>query len=551
MISGFGEIALQVAISKDRSSLRFIRMLVQFMTSESLEAQNINGETSLHYAAIAGNIQAIRILVTKNPSLLNKGNFYGLTPLHYAAQYGHREAVSYLLSVTDQSRFTNKNFVRLVNLLITIDFYDKALDLLLWRPNLATEKDDEGTTALETLAQKRQAFPSGSNLGFCERLLYRFASVQLAGVPRGGDLKSAVDISEYQKESKKLGFLHNIYNTKLKHIQAQELLEFLIGKALKGGRLEIRELLRKPLLISARLGIYELVFEIVNAYPESVWFVDNEGRNVFHLAIIHRQKFIFRLFNRLSSHTMHLVNTSTETHMENLLHLAAKLGPLDEIPGVALQMHTEMLWFKEIEKVVQPSFREMKDGKGRTPRMVFTEEHKNLVERGEKWMRDTASSYSLVAVLVVTVAFAATFTVPGGNSEDHGIPIFLNETSFMIFTASNALALFSATTSLLMFLGILSSRYAENEFLKALPRRLCIGLITLFFSIASMLAAFSSALYIVVFHRVRWFAAPIAVLASAPATLFLFLQLPLLVEMVSYTIFQPSIIRQQTEEIIF
>ena len=102
---------------------------------------------------------------------------------------------------------------------------------------------------------------------------------------------------------------------------------------------------------------------------------------------------------------------------------------------------------------------------GKRPRELFTESHKELVEEGEKWMKETSSSCTVVAALIVTIMFAAAITVPGGQIQDVGLPIFLNEEVFMVFIISDALSLLSASTSLLMFLGILTSRYAEEDFL--------------------------------------------------------------------------------------
>ncbi|KAJ9190393.1 hypothetical protein P3X46_001603 [Hevea brasiliensis] len=355
------------------------------MTGNSLEATvNVYGETPLHYAAIAGNIPVIKILVTTNRALLQKENSYGLNPLHYAAQNCHKEAVSFLLSETDYhqdpSPFTGEKGATLVNLFIIADFYDEALHLLRRYPNLAIQKDNKGKTALETLAKKPHAFPSGSKLGFCERLIYRFASVNADDVPRGGDLESTVDSSkENQKESKKFGFLHNIKNTNMKHNQALHLLRLLITEALKARPSETRMLLKKPLQISARLGIYEMVVEIIKAYPRSDWVVDRDGNNIFNLAIVHRQEFFFSLLKRPSPHTMHLVTASTDKNGDNILHLAARLGPSNETLGAALQMHSEMKWFKDVENVVQPIYREMINHEGWTPREIFSKQHKTLV----------------------------------------------------------------------------------------------------------------------------------------------------------------------------
>ncbi|PNX59607.1 ankyrin repeat protein, partial [Trifolium pratense] len=137
-------------------------------------------------------------------------------------------------------------------------------------------------------------------------------------------------------------------------------------------------------------------------------------------------------------------------------------------------MQRELQWFKEVEKLDHPLHKEVKNQDGKTPWQVFKEEHKALLEEGKNWMKDTSNSCMLVATLIATIAFAAAITVPGGNNQDKGIPIFLSDTTFMVFAVSDALALFSSMTSLLMFLAILNARFAEEDFVMALPEKLII-----------------------------------------------------------------------------
>ncbi|KAL3623606.1 hypothetical protein CASFOL_032422 [Castilleja foliolosa] len=87
-----------------------------------------------------------------------------------------------------------------------------------------------------------------------------------------------------------------------------------------------------------------------------------------------------------------------------------------------------------------------------------------------------------------------------------------------------------------MFLSILTSRYAQQDFLYALPKRLCIGLVTLFMSICFMMVAFSATV-VLVFGRAEknWIIIPVVVLACLPVTIFVLLQFPLLVDVVSNT----------------
>ena len=193
-----------------------------------------------------------------------------------------------------------------------------------------------------------------------------------------------------------------------------------------------------------------------------------------------------------------------------------------------------------VENLLPPWARESKNNYNLTPREEFTNSHKELVKEGEKWMKDTAQSCTVAVTLIITVVFAAAFTVPGGN-DNGGIPNFLEKTSFLVFVISDALALCSSTSSLLMFLGILTSRYSEQDFLVSLPRRLIIGLITLFFSIASMMVAFGATIYIVLSQPWKWVIIPIALLGCVPVTLFALLQFPLLLDMVLST-YGPSVV---------
>ncbi|KAB1201231.1 hypothetical protein CJ030_MR0G004589 [Morella rubra] len=98
--------------------------------------------------------------------------------------------------------------------------------------------------------------------------------------------------------------------------------------------------------------------------------------------------------------------------------------------------------------------------------------------------------------LIVTIMFAVAFAVPGGNNQETGLPMFSKDKLFALFIIFDALSLFSSTISVLMFLGILTSHYAEEDFLKSLPQKMIIGLSTLFFSIATMMMAFCVALFI-------------------------------------------------------
>ncbi|PNX59183.1 hypothetical protein L195_g051287 [Trifolium pratense] len=197
-----------------------------------------------------------------------------------------------------------------------------------------------------------------------------------------------------------------------------------------------------------------------------------------------------------------------------------------------------------VEKVMHPMFREAKNADGKKPYEVFTENHEELVKAGEKWTKEIASSYTAVASLILTIMFAAAFTVPGGNNQETGTPIFLHEKIFNMFIIADAVAIFTSASSVLVFIGILTSRYAEQDFLKVLPLKLVLALVLLLLSVCSMMVAFYAALNVILKgnHKgsSRWFVlGPILALGSVPVFILLVSQLSFIYKILHYTIRNP------------
>ncbi|CAA2934498.1 ankyrin repeat-containing ITN1-like isoform X1 [Olea europaea subsp. europaea] len=531
-------------IAAGAKQIIFVEELVKSMDPLDLALKNKYENTALCFAVASGITKIAELMVAKDHYLPMIRGSKGVTPLHMAALLGYRDMVWYLSSVTDSQSLTEEDYVGLLIATISSDLYDVALHILEQKPELAIERDPSGETALHVLARKTPAFSGKSELGIWKRCLTANSTTSsyISGV-------SAKLLNKTGRTSNfrllnlvmHLTGIQGAIEKTLMQSQALELVKFLWKQVLfLLDDSEIGKLLRspsRPLFIATEFGNFQFIRELLLSCPDLIWKVDEQSRSIFDIAVIHRQEKIFKLLYDIGAYK-DLITSYKNPSNCNMLHLAANLAPsnrLNIVSGAALQMQRELLWFKEVEKNMLPLYKEMKDSEGRTPQMLFTQEHKGLVESGEKWMKDTASSCMLVATLITTVMFAAIFTVPGGNNNDTGTPMFLKDKSFIIFSMSDALALFSSVTSILMFLSILTSRYAEEDFLESLPKRLIIGLTTLFFSIASMLLAFSASFFIVVGHQLAWIIIPIALTACVPVTLFAFLQFPLLADVMHST----------------
>ncbi|XP_028805686.1 ankyrin repeat-containing protein NPR4-like [Neltuma alba] len=281
---------------------------------------------------------------------------------------------------------------------------------------------------------------------------------------------------------------------------------------------------------AAKEGLVDFLSEVSKTNPQLIQFTSRLGNwNTFFCAIQHRQAEVFSLIHKYRF--KNLIASVVDTSGHCMLHVAAKLVPsnqLNRVSGAALQMQREMQWFKEVERVVPPGLRASRNSAGKRPEDIFKETHRDLRDAGEKWMKDTASSCSVVGALIVTIMFATAFTVPGGNDQNTGYPIFLKDNLFILFIISDALSLFSSTTSVLTFLGVFTSRYAEGDFLISLPKKLVIGLSTLFLSILTMMVAFCLCIILMLKHTYSWSYLPVMIIASIPVTLFVLSQFPLL-----------------------
>ena len=126
----------------------------------------------------------------------------------------------------------------------------------------------------------------------------------------------------------------------------------------------------------------------------------------------------------------------------------------------------------------------MKNKKNETPYVLFARTHEELRTKGEKWMIDTANYSMVVATLIGSTMFSGLIADGLDRSSKH------YSKHYLAFSVASAISLFSSSTSLVMFLSILTSRYSYNDFVLWLPLRLLIGIASLCISIAAMMVAF-------------------------------------------------------------
>ncbi|KAI3967050.1 hypothetical protein MKW92_032863 [Papaver armeniacum] len=578
-ITGDSYTVLHVAIGRIRE-IRLIKEIVKLMSPELLEYRGGDDDsTALHYAAQYGNAEVVQLLISKNPRLPLLLDNRGMTPLDIAlhnVSIDQKEVVEYLYSVTKDvhpSPFSGSNGAYTLCRLIEANFYDIALCVVKKFPEAALTKSN-GTCGLEMMVRRPFSFKSSAKLTWCQNLIYSSIQVDMNSTciqlvepaectirDEENPLKENLDGAEvaesleFSSSTTSDGIImsyirraiaiEQLYSQKLVHQQAVALIKQILLEICRSTLL-LSFLNNNPniMKIAIKHGIIEFIALCLEKNHHLI-FDKISGETMIKMAITERKETIVSLICQTSDKLGQKMDMVSRKDLDKntILHYAANLAPfaqLSLVSGAALQMQREMQWFMGIKSIIRESDRFTRNKEGNTAQFIFTEEHKELVKEGQDWLKDTSRSCMIVAALIATVAFAAAFNVPGGNINDtknprNGTPIFLGKSSLTVFAVADTLALFSSITSVLMFLAMHTSRYAEMDFLKSLPQKLIFGLATLFISMVAILVAFGASLFILVGNRFSLVPIPMALLSCCPLGLFAWLQLPLFIEMLRST----------------
>ncbi|KZV14663.1 ankyrin repeat domain-containing protein 29-like [Dorcoceras hygrometricum] len=487
-----GETACHIAALEGHAY--FVANLLEWLGDQSaqiLEIKNQKGNTALTFAAVAGHVDIADLMVQKNQKLPTIRGEGSVTPLYMAAFSCHRDMVDYLFELSGFEMWDVNDQIELLTTSIANGLYDLATRILQQNNMLAWVQDRDHETPLRVLARDPSHFCGTSDtmqLGLSWRTIARaLAPVLPRNMRLPIQLFPPADDDESCDAYALFAYLWEL--TASRHQQN----DIETGQA---NAIEAFGNANANLLFTAAESANdEFLVELIRRYPDFLYKVNESKHSIFHIAVLHRHVQCFNLIYEVHG-VRDLILSYIDTDGNNILHLAGRLAPqnqLNQIPGAALQMQREVMWFKEVEKLVKPSDRIRKNDQGQTPYDVLHSEHRGLRKDGEKMMKQTAKACMLVSMLIATVVFTTAFTVPGGYNNT-GSPSLQNNRFFNVFPTSEAVATLSSLTSVLMFLSILISRYAEDDFLDSLPFWMVIGVAALLVSIAAMIVAFCTCL---------------------------------------------------------
>ncbi|KAI4353982.1 hypothetical protein L6164_002896 [Bauhinia variegata] len=164
-----------------------------------------------------------------------------------------------------------------------------------------------------------------------------------------------------------------------------------------------------PLLLAAASGIFEIVERYIDLYPEAINHVSEDEPNILHVAVMFRQKEIYRIV--IESGEWKLLRFRLSSNGHTLLHQVGSMAFYtgNHKAGVAYQLQEELRWYQRVEMILPKNLVTQCNDDNLTAQDLFLKEHESMLIEARIWIKDTAQSCS---TLIATVVYAAAYSTP-------------------------------------------------------------------------------------------------------------------------------------------
>ncbi|KVH90590.1 Ankyrin repeat-containing protein [Cynara cardunculus var. scolymus] len=464
-----------------------------------------HNDTELHLAAQRGDVMAVKQIIDEineqmlrttkgeefdvevaeiRASVVNDVNDLGETALFTAAERGHIEVVKELLPYTTEEGVALKNRSGFDPLHIAArEGHQEIVQIFLDHdPKLSKTVAQSNATPLTTAAAR-------GHTSVVNELLSRDPS--LLDIPRSNG-KNALHLAARQ------GY--------------EDIVSALLAKDPQLARRTDKK--GQTALHMAVKGVgCEVVKLLLQADPAIVMLPDKFGNTALHVAT--RKKRV-EIVNELLLLRDTNVNALTRDHktaldivyglpfseetsdiIENLIRYGAVRAndlnqPRDELRQTVTEIRNNV--YNQIEQARKTN-RNMSG---------IAKELRKLHREG---INNATNTVTVVAVLFATVAFAAVFTVPGGN-EDNGKAVAVHSPSFKVFFIFNAIALFTSLAVVVVQITVVRGEIkTERRVVEVINKLMWLA------SVCTTVAFISSS-YIVVGRHHRWSAILVTVFGA-------------------------------------
>ncbi|CAB4303846.1 unnamed protein product [Prunus armeniaca] len=440
--------------------------------------KNFEGDTALHITAKAGYLDTANTLLREAPGAENAEEVFMLltsinaeqnTPLHEALIHGHQSVAKCLIEAYPTFSFYVNKEAKSPLYLAAEEGFDEIVKLINKK---AVEKKPEvrvnsksplhaailgrrNNEILKIVSSMEEIFPSSKD-------------------EKGTPLHSAASI----------GYVEGIVKELLRHCPDSKELKNSNGENI--------------LHVAARCGKDNLVkyFLKRGEFRMLINQKDRNGDTPLHLATRHHHpKVVYRLAwdTRTNLKLLNGIDMTaldiTESTLETII--ASYHGRLTRtVLKSAFAQRAQSLHVLRREKKRSPQFAD--SGEGST----------DFKLRNDESIRDRVNTLLVVATLVATMAFAAGFTMPGGNNGDapqKGMAILLTNAMFQAFVICNTIAMYTAILVAVCLI------WAQLGDLNLVGTALRLALPLLGIALTMISVAFMAGVYVVV-SNLHWLA---------------------------------------------
>ncbi|KAF6166455.1 hypothetical protein GIB67_038192 [Kingdonia uniflora] len=461
------------------------------------------------------------------------------TELHFAAQRGDLMAVRQILHDID---------AQMVGTLGGADFDADVVEI---KSAVVNEVNELGETALFTAAEK-------GHLEIVKELLKHTTKKSVSQKNRSGF--DALHIAASQGRQAVVQVLLD-HDPGLSKTLGPSNATPLISAASRGHTTVVNELLSKDssllevsksngknaLHLAARPGHLEIVKALLEKDPQLARRTDKKGQTALHMAVkgvcsevvkllLDADAAIVMLPDKFGNTALHVATRKKRAEIVNELLLLpdSNVNALNRDHKTALDIAEDLPHSAESSVIKEclahygalraKELNQPRDELRKTVTQIKKDVHiqleqtrrtnknvtgiaKELRKLHREGINNATNSVTVVAVLFATVAFAAIFTVPGGD-DDKGRAVMVGRTSFKIFFIFNAIALF---TSLAVVVVQITLVRGETK-----SERKVVEIINKLMWLASVCTsvAFIASSYIVVGRRYKWAAILVTVIGG-------------------------------------
>nr|CAB3493323.1 unnamed protein product [Digitaria exilis] len=496
--------------------------------------------TALHLAAVHGHAAFAGEVLDRDEELLVAKNDDGDTPLHLAAKAGKLEVAELLISRAiawpqDQKSpliMTNKASNTALHEAVKSRRTAVAEALLDADPSRAYDLNEQMESPLHMAARE--------GLVHVVRKIFDFTWVEADGTALhqavlGGHTK-IVDMM-LEKHSWLLKQTDSDGNNAL-HYAAQknnaQVVELLLTKQAQLAYKPNSER-QSPLHVAAHYGSTASIRALLRHCPDVVEMADTSGRNALHVSVVSGKTNALRcllrhvrpseLLNRVDNEgdtPLHLAARMSRVQSALLLLKDRRVDPcVRDRDGQTARSLVEMkLRTGEMDAYEMYLWKELKQQESkrcRKQQLPPLAPYPSRRASNEKYFECIIETYILVATLIATVTFAATFSVPGGYGDD-GIAVLSRNAGFKIFVISNTVAMCSSIVVVFCFI------WAWQDPVRFKVDQLLWGHRLTVTACLAMLVSLMTAVYITVAPESPWPAYVVIVIGmSTPAVVFLML----------------------------